>query len=981
MMGSHRGCNTLRQGVGFVSALLVCAACLGAGQDEGYIHDDARIAGKEIQSFTDGGEQVSVIHGDFRLTLGQRVISGQEGVIWIRQEEFGGVAGNTITIYIEGDAKVVEPGGTTTDKVMLVIIRHQGRVSTPRVAANEKLKDSVLYKRALAQRRRSEEREKQLAKDQADKAAKHAPPEFIKAKPDKAATAPAGKAATAPVSKPATAPTSQPATAPAPAGRPVLPVYFHAKYFRSRRPQNGRRITIARGNVYLSQGNPESDLFLELRSQSAVVISQKYSKDRPAPRKDALSPYSADLPTTVGEGIVGVYLEGDVVIARGERFLRGQEAFYDFTTDRAIMPNAVFRTIQTQRNVPMIIRAEEARTLSARESVFRNAKVSTSDFYTPTYHIGAKHVYLMDTAPYDEKGVRLSEQRWLARMEHTTFNIRGVPISYTPYTRTEVQQGHTALRRARIGYESRKGFGGETQWHLFRLLGLVSPEDVDAHLTLDWHQKSYSAGIDYEYERQSYSGYGIIYGLVNPREDEDEFGERRRRVDAPETRGRVLARHKQFLRDDWQLQFELSYLCDRNFLESEFPDEFHAGKEQETLIYAKKQRDNWALTSLLQARLNRFDSQAESFPDVGFHLIGEPLLGDTLTFFSESRAGLKRWRPANYIEGDEGDDSGLFVRADTRDEIDLPLKYGPYNFVPFVMARGTYWSDEPAGGENFRPYAQAGLRANTHFWRVYDNYRDRFWDVNRLKHIITPEVTGFFGWAGDVQPRDLYPMDPDIETHIGELSGLTFGIHQRLQTKRGPKRPGQPNTVDWMRLDVVAGLYDSGFRQIRSDGQFFAYRPENSIGRDHINVDYTWNISDSTALLADMNFDIDRGIIGRSGLALAIARDPRLRYFLGLRTIEDMDSTVGTFGVRYKLNKKYTLSFFEQYDFDFKGGTNSITSVTITRKLPRWYAGFTVTYDQRYEDLTLMLNFWPEGIPEVEISTGRMRLLSRSEKN
>ena len=37
--------------------------------------------------------------------------------------------------------------------------------------------------------------------------------------------------------------------------------------------------------------------------------------------------------------------------------------------------------------------------------------------------------------------------------------------------------------------------------------------------------------------------------------------------------------------------------------------------------------------------------------------------------------------------------------------------------------------------------------------------------------------------------------------------------------------------------------------------------------------------------------------------------------------------------------------------------------------------------DQRYDDLTVMLNFWPEGIPEVTVSTGRMRLLSQSEKN
>ncbi len=976
--------------MGFVCALLVCAACLAAVHDEDYIHDDARIEGKEVRCFTDGGEQISVIEGDFKLTLGERVVSGNEAVIWVRQEKFGGAPGHTITIYIEGNAKVVEPPSdpnskklptTTTDKLMLVVIRHQGRLSVPQVAPNSKLKDSALYKRGLVERRRSEERDKQLAKDAADKTIKRAPPEFIKARRKQAASAPAGKPVTSPASGPATAAASGPTTAVAgaPISLPALPVYFHADHFHAFRPENGRRMTIARGKVYLSQGNPDSDLFLELRCERAVIISKKYSEDNPPPKKDSRSPFTTGQASKSGEGIVGAYLEGDVVISRGERFMRGPRAFYDFTADRAIMPNAVFRSVQPGRDVPLIIRSEEARSLSSREMVFRNAKISTSDFYNPTYHIGAKHTYMMDTAPYDEKGVRLSPQQWLTKMEHTTFNVRGVPVFYSPYTKSQMEQGHTALRRARIGYESRGGFGGMTQWHLFRLLGIVRPKDVRAYLTLDWHQDSYSVGIDYNYERQTYTGYGRVYGLVD-QEEEDEFGEIRE-VQAPENRSRVLARHKQFLRDDWQMQFELSYLSDRNFLESYFPSEFHTGKEQETLIYAKKQRDNWALTSLLQARLNRFDSQAESFPDMGFYLIGEPLMGDTLSLFSESHAGVKRWRPANYIKGDEGNDSSVLVRADTRNEIDMPLKFGPYNFVPFVMGRGSYWSDKPTGGKNFRPYLQTGVRVNTHFWRVYDNVRSRFWDVNRLKHIVTPEATGFLGWAGDIQPREeLFQMDPNIETHIGGLSGVTFGVHQRLQTKRGAD-PRAQTKVDWMRLDVVVGLYDSRFEQPRSDGQFFGYRPENSIGRNHVNVDYTWNISDSTALLADMNYDIDRSIIGRSGLTLAVSRDPRLGYFIGLRTIEDMDSTVGTFGIRYKLNEKYSVSFAEQYDFDYRGGTNSFTSMTITRKLPRWYAGFTVTFDQRYNELTAMLMFWPEGIPEVEVTTGRMNLLDRSDEN
>ena len=973
MMISYYCCDILRRGAVLLSICLISAIATAAAAPDECIKGEARIVGKEILFFSDSDEQVSVIRGGFKLTLGDRIISGTDAVVWVQQYKDRGVNRNKITAYVEGDAKVVEPGGTTNDKIMLVVVNHQGRLSAPSVVSSPKLKDSPIYKRAIAQRRHAEARDSELAAAQQRKVAVHAPPRLIR--PDSKPPAPPKMTrrkrtgAEKPTEKTAKkTPTKEPEA--------TSPVHFHADKLKSKLLDNGRRVTVVRGNVYLCQGNAGSDSFLELRSHSAVIVSRRYSKDTPAPKKDSRSPMSTKMPDA-SEAVVGVYLEGDVVISRGERYMRSETAYYDFTSDRAIIPNVVFRTVQEQRDIPIYIRADEARTLSAREMVFRNAKVSTSDFHTPTYHIGAKKVYLMDTAPYDEKGVRLSQQSWLIKMKHSTFNVRGVPVMYWPYVKEKAEQGHSALRRAKIESDSTKGFGVSTEWHLFRLLGMVKPSWLDVFLTLDWHENSYSAAIDYEYERNNFSGYGGVHGLVDQTK-QDDFGDERKDIDAPGQRGRVLVRHKHILPDDWQMQFELAYMCDANFLEREFQDEFHAGKEQETLIYAKKQRDNWAFTSLLQARLNRFDTQTESLPDVGFHLIGQPLFGDRLTFFSESHAGVKRWRPANDLKID---DSGFFGRFDTRNEINMPLKIGPINAVPFAMARATYWSDSPEDGANFRPYTQAGIRANTHIWAVYDNVHSRLWDVNRLKHIITPEVTAFIAGAGGVAPHHLYPMDPDIEEHMGRLSGMSFGVHQRLQTKRGKQDDGTPYTVDWMRLDVVASVFDTSVDQVPCDGRFFPYRPENSMGRNSLNVDYTWNISDSTTLMADANFDIDRGVMGRGGIALAVSRDPRLRYFLGLRTIQDMDSSALTAGFRYKLNKKYTFSFFQQYDFDFNSGQNSATSFSIIRKLPRWYVGFTLKFDQRQDDTSFMLTFWPEGIDEVEFSTGNVSIYSKSDRN
>jgi len=976
-----------------VAAVLVSAPAAGA---EEYIHEDARIRGKEIHSFQDGGEAVSVVLGHFELRLGRHAVTGRDAVLWIRTRSAGGGLGlHDIELYVEGDAKVIEPSGATaTDQVMYITIRCLGRLGATGTMSDRPLTGFPLYKRAVDARRGAKQRIPLRGPGEAPILKYEEKPPVRPPRRERPGERPIR------VEGP-------------PAPRAIEPVHFHAKDFSSREIGEGdqkRRVTIARGNVYLSQGDPESDVFLELRAQSAVIFSAR----KPAGAEDPNVPWAPqvrgmEMPGGGEHVIQGVYLSGDVVIARGERSLRGPNAYYDFLEHRALVTEPVFRTIQEQRNIPVYVRADEARMLSEREMVFRNARVSTSEFSTPSYHIGATRAYLKNTTPYDEKGVRLGEFSWLTELENATFNVRDVPVAYWPKTRGSLTQGHSPLRRATVGSHGSMGFGGETQWHLFRLLGLLEPEGFDATLDLNWYERGPFAALDLEYDRETYHGYWRLGGIVD-QDENDDFGEDRKNIASPDSRGRILARHKQFFEKDWQVQFELSYLCDENYLEQFFPSEFHAGKEQETLLYAKKQRDNWAFTTLLKYRLNRFAAQAESLPELGFHLVGEPLLSDKLTFFSESRAGLKRFRLPNGHWKDAGDMYGVptnvfdldeathcFARLDTRNEVNLPLHLGPVNVVPYAMGRATYWgeshdfygADEPVRDalptyEHCRLYGQVGVRTNTHIWRVFPEVHSRLWDLDGIKHVITPEVVAFLG-GGNAQPEELYlfPMDPDVEQHLRDQSGVGFGVTQRWQTKRGSGE--ERKIVDWMRLAVQAGVYDNDADIRPLDGRFFFYRPEYSMGRNHVNVDYTWNISDTTAFLADMNWDMTSGQVRRWNLGLAVSRDPRLRYYLGVRRINDpgslIDSSILTAGATYQINEKYWISGFQQIDVDYDGHESMASSLSLIRKFPRWYVGATFVMDHRTDSLGLYVTLWPEGIPEARLGSGRATLLAESDMN
>lgn len=956
-----------------------------AAQDDPYYLEDAQVTGKSIFLFDQDAQHIMLVQDDFKLTVGQRVLSGRDAVIWVRDEKQGEVTVHKIRVYIEGNAQVFEPNGAvTTDRRIVVNLEQQGRLLASGKFSKDKLADFPIYARAL---KAVEEARHPGSRPATTSAPTETPLLELSTQPGQEGTV-ASESTTAVLPgspRKRSAATSKPASRPAATkALTIEPVAFDAENITSEQVDANLTAVVLKGNVYVSRGAASSATFLQLRSEAAVVFLQKN-----VPLKDVRSPLSSKLRTFgPNMSVAGVYLEGDVQIAMGERSMRAPRAYYDLSTDRGTIIDPVFKTVLPDRNIPICIRAKEGRALSAREVYFKDARVSTSDFFTPSYSIGARDVDFKDLTPYNDKGERVGARRMEGTLKNTTYNINDLPIFYWPKLAGDFTESNTPLRRLSFGHNGRFGGGVESTWDLFRLLGLIAPEGVRADLELDYYSRGFLAGVDVKYARRTetreYSGYSMFYNFLDNKQ-EDSFGQDVKDIPAPQERGRVLVRHKEFLANDWELQFELSYLSDKNFLQEFFRNEYWAGKEQETILYAKKQRDNWAFTSLLQYRLNSFQTQTESWPDLGFYLIGQPLADGSMTFFNEDHLGLKRFRPGSDT-GLEGSD--LLVRGDTRNELDIPMHLGPVNLTPYATGRLSGWSDKPEDGEEFRPYGQAGVKSNMHIWRLYNDVQSRLWDVNRLKHIITPEVTGWVAGT-DVVPSELFPMDPGVnptggsgyalEQHLTPTSGGSFGIYQRLQTKRG--LPGKERTVDWMRLDMVASFYSDPDNTLPADGRFFFYRPEYSLARNAVDVDYTWNISDSTAFLADANYDTNSGGFGRVDAGFAVERDPRTRYYVGVRAIRDLDTTVGTFGFNYKINSIYSFSAFEQYDFAFDGGQDLATILSLIRKFDRWYGALSFEYDRTQGSYGLYFTIWPEGIPEIKIGSGRVSPLGNSNLN
>ena len=517
-------------------------------------------------------------------------------------------------------------------------------------------------------------------------------------------------------------------------------------------------------------------------------------------------------------------------------------------------------------------------------------------------------------------------------------------------------------------------------------------------MNLDYYDKrGVGAGAQVEYEREDY--FGKILGYIAHDTGEDKLGrdDTRQNLKPPrELRGRFSWLHRQYLPYSWQLTTGLSYLSDENFLEEYYRHEFDVGNEQETFIHLKRIQDNWGLSILGKSRLNDFADKLEELPSIEFHLTGQSLFDDKFTLYSDSQLSRLRQRIGN--EHTTLINNRMFSFASHRTELDMPLKAKDLKIVPFVA--GTFAYDDRSGftrtlvdgtntgkfGEDKAFIGELGVRVSKQpYWKVYPNVKSRLWDLNKLRHVIKPQLNAVLYGESDsvVKQRDT----------------LNLNLSQRLQTKRGPK--GKQRTVDWMRLDMdVTWVNNSTSASTAGADRFFWNNPAvparifsapqifngdlasslrkfEMFGprRNYFSSDYIWRMSDATALLSDMNFDMQSGVVQQFNFGFSHMRWPNLSYYVGsryLRRVEIMDekgSNVFTFAATYILDPRYTIIFSQQFDFDY--GANVRSDITLIRRYHRMFCGLTFSADQSLDRQAIVLSIWPQGVPEMAIGPRR----------
>ena len=677
--------------------------------------------------------------------------------------------------------------------------------------------------------------------------------------------------------------------------------------------------------------------------------------------------------------IHSIYLGGNVEMTEGGRTIKASELYYDFNLRQGLALNAEMKTFDDKRGLPVYIRADRIRQIAQDQFTGENITVTTSEFHKPQVKMTAEKMTLTDTTSADAAQNKASDSSYQLVVSKVKLFYGDVPFFYWPKITSNAAVPNVPIKSVRVSNDNDFGPSVETTWHLFRMLGMTEPNGISADFMLDYYgDRGVGTGVEAEYEGDDYFGNTIGY-IIDDR-GTDDLGRTRKNIEPDgDLRGRFQWQHRQYLEDGWEFTAEASYLSDKNFLESFYRNDFNTGKEQENIFQLKRTWDNQAFSILGKVRINDFLDTLEELPTIEHHLTGQSLFDDHATFFLDSQISRYRNR---YEEGSAADinpamSQDFFTFGTTRAELDLPLNVNRMKIVPYTA--GTFGYEDLDGfntdlggttenGENNVAGGELGLRMSKQLWGADPTIQSDFWNVNGIRHLIRPHAE--------------FAVFAETDEQAAQRDVINLGLAQKWQTKRSYM--GKSETVDWMSLNVDATFVTDDTDEITAPDRFIwnkTFQPlffrrnsdEFGIRRDKINTDYTWQVTDTTALLSDTNYDIENGTVDQIDVGVSHFRSPDLSYYLGsryLRNVEVLDekgSQSVLFAITYKLDQRYTVIFSQEYNFDY--GKSVDSELSLIRKYHRVYWAFTFSADSSLDRTGIMFSIWPEGLKEMTLGS------------
>lgn len=699
--------------------------------------------------------------------------------------------------------------------------------------------------------------------------------------------------------------------------------------------------------------------------------------------------------TSFDEGsVVGVYLEGDVVATTGQYTLRGSRVFYDVRTDRAVVMDAVFWTYDEERGMPLYLRADAIRQESLRQWTAKDVRLANVGFAEPHFSIGATSVTITNEPRKPGPGGESRGARTLVEAEGVTFRFGETPMMYLPGLKGEAKP--SVLRS--ISLDSEQGDPIlRTAWDLYAIAGVDAEEGDEATLLLDgYFNRGPAGGIDLDWRRPGLIGSAFAYGIYDSGTDQLPSGDEINHED--DFRGMVEGEQAWSLSNDWTLFLEGSYISDETFVPAFFRSEAETRREYATSAYLRYVDDSSLFSVEARGTLNDFVANqylvqslgyaTEKLPEARYSRVGDELFGGLLSYSSDTRLsamqlnfneptsaelGYSEASKARAAFGLGPDDSigdalragGMHedetYRADTRHDIEMPLRWGHVNIVPFVSGRGTIWDDNfdefsgQEGNDPYRLWGAGGLRIGTSIVKVDEAVESSFLDLHRVRHIIEPSATVWTAGA-NLSQNDLPIYDDDVES-IGTGTAARAGVRNTWQTQRGGV--GEWRSVDWLVVNTNY-VWSSDDADIESPyGRFIEAQPEQSnLGRFLAN-DAVLLLTDAVALTNDLVYDFENQSLARITAGAIFDHGYGFSSLAEYRYLDSPRATLVDLGARYEFTRKYAATLSGTIDAE-RSEFQEINA-RLERRFPQWTVDFRIGVDNVTNEVSLGVALRPVG--------------------
>lgn len=845
--------------------------------------------------------------------------------------------------------------------------------------------------------------------------------------------APAAPPAGAPASPPAPPADRQgPGGAPAPPERVrpprqinMVPRNSATNNFDSRPLPNGEIAYIVKGGLIITVTNPTDRVsILDMEADQALVWM-----------KGGLGDAFTKMRSSEGSSNqeIEFYLSGNVEIrsqdAKQTHTLRADEVYYDVNRNAAVAyqadlefsfaPRAGSKVILED---PVHLRADEMLQISPdlfeanRAEVFSSRLPSDPGLkvYVRKGRLEQKQVtkrmFLGLGPPVRDPvtGQPQVETKRIFKGNHVFAKLEDIPVFYLPYIQGDVNDPLGPLEAINVNYNQMYGTQIFTTWNIYDLIGITPQPGTRWVLNADFMSKRGPAlGTNYDYLGNSlfgipseYVGLFKAYGMYDKGFDL-LGGNRGALLDHPPYRGRAFWHHNQQLPGDFYLQAQISGLSDKNFLEEFYYNEFNTAPNQETFVYLKQQRANWAWTFWTETRIRNWVDETQKLPAVDGYLLGESfpifgeLFGNRLTYNAHGSAGYYRLMTTHIPPPPVGltnyaTNTGRF---DLWQDLSLPVSLGDLRLAPFGVIDLTQYTKNLYGESVGRFYGGGGLRGNLPFSRLFPKAQSELLNVNGIYHKVTlsgnyyvvhsnvafttlPQLDRLNDDATDQSLNDIKPLEPvyqpgpsglllanstlyDPQVYairklqlfnrvdtLDTMNVLQADVRQRWQTKRG--YPGQQHIVDWMTLDVTASYFP---QPGRSD-----FNAPFSL----IQYYWIWNLGDRTALVADGWDDPMANGARVWSVGGYFNRPDRTSFYVGFRNYTPISSQLLTAAVSYVFSPKYGMTASSAYDFAFNQGLSN--SLMFTRMGKDLQVSMGVTYNSILNNYGFLFEILPNAV-------------------